>query len=77
MKINEDQRTALEPPDRLRLAVEAGVHPDSLRRFLRGKPVRTLTRRRIEGAAKKLGLALSEHTAPERSFPGEQPNGDQ
>ena len=70
MRLNERmkiQRTSLEAPDRLRLAVEAGVHPDSLRRYLNGLTVRTLTRRRIEGAAKKLGLPLSLEAAPQHS----------
>jgi hypothetical protein len=49
---------SIAPPDRLRLAVEAGVHPDSLRRYLRAEPVRTLTARRIEEAARRLGMSL-------------------
>jgi DNA-binding LacI/PurR family transcriptional regulator len=46
----------MESHDRIRLAAAAQVHPDTIARFLRGEPVRGLSRIRIEAAMKQLGL---------------------
>jgi hypothetical protein len=50
--------SSIDAPDRRRLAVEAEVHPETVRRYLSGLPVRPLSRRRIIRAAAALGLSL-------------------
>jgi hypothetical protein len=49
---------SIEAPDLRRLAVEAEVHEQTIRRFLLGLPVRALSERRIRRAASALGLPL-------------------
>ena len=68
--------SSIAPPDRLRICVEAGVHPDSLRRYLRALPVRILTARRIEAAARRLGLELAPPSTPPPYEPGAERHKD-
>jgi hypothetical protein len=49
----------LDPPARRELVVRAEVDPATLSRYLKGAPVRALSRRRIERAAGQLGLQLT------------------
>jgi hypothetical protein len=48
----------IDPPLFRQWSVEAEVHPRTLRRFLDGDVVRALSRRRIEAAARRIGLPL-------------------
>lgn len=57
----------LNAPTIRRLSVESETHPATVVRFLAGKSVRALSRQRLERAALKLGLGLSELTGRGRA----------
>jgi hypothetical protein len=47
----------LNPADRIRVAVQAGCHPDSVERYLAGSAMQSTTIGRIERALRNLDLA--------------------
>ena len=51
------------PRDLLALAVAADVAPNTVRRRFSGLPMQPATRRRVELAAKKMGLRLPRYAA--------------
>jgi hypothetical protein len=61
----------MESHDIDRLAAAAVIHRDTIRRYLRGEPVRGLSRIRIEAAMKQLRLSLRRE--PRRRHHEEQP----
>jgi DNA-binding LacI/PurR family transcriptional regulator len=53
----------MEAHDVIRVAAAAQIHPDTVKRYLRGGSVRGLSRVRIESAMRWLGLRVEQAPA--------------